>query len=496
MKEYTIREVQLLMESGKLSAEKLTKMFLSRIQEIDKQGPRLNSIIEVNPEAIEIAKILDKKRRSNEIHGLLHGIPIIIKDNINTSDKMQTTAGSLAFKGHIANEDAFIVKKLRDAGAIILAKSNLSEWANFRSTRSTSGWSSRGGQTLNPYSLNRNPCGSSSGSAVAVAANLCSAAIGTETDGSIICPSQTNSIVGIKPTVGLVSRTGIIPISHNQDTAGPMARTVQDAAILLNAMVGIDPNDDSTVKQHDIPSDFTGFLDSNNLGGIRIGIARNFFGKNDLVDKIIERSINQIKQLGIQIIDPIEMKSINELSEYEFQVLLYDFKNDLNKYLLSYGPINSLKNIDDIINFNIKHKEQVLHHFGQELFIMATEKDSLESDDYREALKQCHRLARDEGINAVLKQHDLDAIIAPSGGPAWLIDYINGDHSTGGSSSAAAVSGYPNITVPAGYIHGLPVGISFFGDAFQEPKLLKIAYAFEQSTKIRKSPSFLPKIQF
>ncbi len=298
MKEYTIREVQLLMETGKLSAEKLTKMFLSRIQEIDKQGPRLNSIIEVNPEAIEIAKILDKKRRSNEIHGLLHGIPIIIKDNINTSDKMQTTAGSLAFKGHIANEDAFIVKKLRDAGAIILAKSNLSEWANFRSTRSTSGWSSRGGQTLNPYALNRNPCGSSSGSAVAVAANLCSAAIGTETDGSIICPSQTNSIVGIKPTVGLVSRTGIIPISHNQDTAGPMARTVQDAAILLNAMIGIDPNNDSTAKQHDIPSDFTEFLDSNYLGGIRIGIARNFFGKNDLVDKIIERSIDQTKKIG------------------------------------------------------------------------------------------------------------------------------------------------------------------------------------------------------
>ncbi|MFX1389276.1 MAG: amidase [Promethearchaeota archaeon] len=495
MKEYSIREIQLLMEGGKLSAEKMTKMFLSRIQEIDKQGPRLNSIIEVNPEAIEIAKTLDKKRKNNEINGPLHGIPIIIKDNINTLDKMQTTAGSLAFKGHIANEDAFIVKKLRAAGAIILAKANLSEWANFRSTRSTSGWSSRGGQTLNPYALNRNPCGSSSGSAVAVAANLCSAAIGTETDGSIICPSQTNSIVGIKPTIGLVSRNGIIPISHNQDTAGPMARTVQDAAILLNAIVGIDTNDESTVKHHhDIPSDFTEFLDPDDIDELRIGIARNFFGKNDLVDQIIEKSIEKIKNLGLEIIDPIEMKSVNELSEYEFQVLLYDFKNDLNEYLQKYGPINSLNNIDDIINFNNEHQEEVMRYFGQELFIMATEKGSIESDDYKEVLKQCYRLARDEGIDAVLKQHDIDVIVAPSGGPAWIIDYINGDHSTGGSSSAAAVSGYPNITIPAGYIYGLPVGISFFGGAFQEPKLLKIAYAFEQSTKIRKSPSFLSNI--
>jgi amidase len=496
MKECTIIEIQALMEKGKLSARKLTEMYLTRIRDIDKQGPKLNAIIEINPEALKIAEKLDEERKTKKIRGPLHGIPVIIKDNINTADKMQTTAGSLAFEGHIASEDAFIVKKLRDAGAVLLAKANLSEWANFRSTRSTSGWSSRGGQTLNPYSLDRNPCGSSSGSAVAVAANLCSVAIGTETDGSVICPSQTNSIVGIKPTIGLVSRTGIIPISHNQDTAGPMARTVHDAAILLSVITGIDPDDYSTTKHnYNMSVDYTEFLDSNGLKGTRIGVARNYFGKSNLVDEIIQGSIEKIKELGAELIDPIEIKSLNDLSESEFQVLLYDFKNDLNKYLLKYGPINSLKNIDDIIKFNSEHQERVMLYFAQELFTMAAEKGSIENDDYKEAIEQCHRLARDEGIDAVLKQHNLDAILAPSGGAAWLIDYINGDHSTGGSSSAAAVSGYPNITIPAGYVHGLPVGISFFSSAFQEPKLLKIAYAFEHATKIRKPPSFLPKIE-
>jgi len=496
MKEYTIKEIQSLMEKRELSAEKLTKMYLSRIQEIDKKGPKLNSIIEINPEALKFAKILDEERKNKKIRSLLHGIPIIIKDNINTADKLQTTAGSLAFRGHIASEDAFIVKKLRNAGVIILAKANLSEWANFRSTRSTSGWSSRGGQTINPYALDRNPCGSSSGSAVAVAANLCSAAIGTETDGSVICPSQINSIVGIKPTIGLVSRTGIIPISHNQDTAGPMARTVQDTAILLSVITGIDPDDGSTSKHnYDIPSDYTKFLDSCGLEGARIGVARNYFGNNDLIDKIIEGAIEKMKELGAELIDPIEIKSLKDLREFEFQVLLYDFKNDLNEYLAKYGPINSLKNLDDLIKFNNEHEEKVLPYFGQELFTMANEKGSITNDEYKEALKECHRLARDEGIDQVLKEHQLDAILAPSGGVAWLIDYINGDHSTGGSSTAAAVAGYPNITVPAGYVYGLPVGISFFSGAFQEPKLLKIAFAFEQRTKIRKPPEFLPKIE-
>ncbi|MFX1408770.1 MAG: amidase [Promethearchaeota archaeon] len=497
MKEYTINEIQLLMNKGELSAKKLTKMYLNRILEIDKKGPKINAIIEINPDAVKIASILDEELKNKKIRGPLHGIPVIIKDNINTKDKMQTTAGSLAFEGHIASEDAFIVSKLRDAGAIILAKANLSEWANFRSTRSTSGWSSRGGQTLNPYSLDRNPCGSSSGSAVAVAANLCSVAIGTETDGSIICPSQTNSIVGIKPTIGLVSRTGIIPISHNQDTAGPMARTVQDAAILLNVMAGIDPNDPSTVKhKNDIPSDYTKFLVPNGLKGARIGVARNYFGFNDLIDKLIEKAIIKMKEVGAEIIDPVEIKNLSELEDPELQVLLYDFKHDLNEYLIKYGPINSLNNLNDIIKFNIEHQDKVMPYFGQELFTMANEKGPITSDEYKEALEKCHLITRDEGLDAVLKEHQLDAIVAPSGGAAWLIDYINGDHFTGGSSSVAAVAGNPNITIPAGYVFGLPVGISFFSGAFQEPKLLKIAYAFEQATKIRKPAKFLPKIEF
>ena len=496
MKEYSISEIQTLMEKGKLSAMKLTKTYLTLIREIDKQGPKLNAIIEINPEVAKIAKKLDEERKNNKIRGPLHGIPVIIKDNINTGDKMQTTAGSLAFDGYIASEDAHIVKRLRDAGAVILAKANLSEWANFRSTRSTSGWSSRGGQTLNPYALNRNSCGSSSGSAVAVAANLCSVAIGTETDGSIICPSQTNSIVGIKPTIGLVSRMGIIPISHNQDTAGPMARSVQDAAFLLNVIVGTDPVDSSTtIHNKKIPLDYTEFLDYNGLKEARIGVARNYFGNSDLVDNIIERAIEKMSKNGAEIIDPVEIKTLNDLREFEFQVLLYDFKHNLNEYLVKFGPINSLKSLNDIIEFNKRNQEKVMPYFGQELFTMANEKDSITSKEYKEALKQCHRLARDEGIDIVLKEHQLDAIVAPSGGAAWLIDYINGDHSTGGSSSVAAVAGYPNITVPAGYIYGLPIGISFFSGAFEEPTLLKIAYSFEQATKIRKSPKFLQKAE-
>ena len=496
MKEYTISEIHAFMEKGELTAKKLTEMYLTRIREIDKNGPKLNAIIEINPEALKIAENLDEERKSKKKRGLLHGIPVVIKDNINTADKMQTTAGSLAFEGHIASEDAFIVKKLRDAGAILLAKANLSEWANFRSTRSTSGWSSRGGQTLNPYSLDRNPCGSSSGSAVAVAANLCSVAIGTETDGSIICPSHINSIIGIKPTIGLVSRNGIVPISHNQDTAGTMSRTVQDAAILLSVITGIDPDDSSTsTHNYDIPSDYTKFLDPDGLRGARIGVARNFFGNSNLIDKIIEGAIEKMKELGAEIIDPIEIKNVNDLRDPEFQVLLFDFKRDLNEYLAKYGPINLLRNIDDIINYNKEHQKKVMPFFGQELFTMANEKGPITSDEYKEALEKCHRLSRDEGIDAVLKEHQLDAIVAPSGGVAWLIDYIKGDHSTGGSSSAAAVAGYPNITIPAGYVYGLPVGISFFSGAFQEPKLLKIAYAFEQSTKVRKPPVFIPKIE-
>ncbi|MFW9827815.1 MAG: amidase [Candidatus Thorarchaeota archaeon] len=496
MKEYSIDEIHYQMEKGNLSAKKLVELYLNRIQEIDQNGLKINSVIEINQEAIKIAEELDKKSKNQNRDCLLYGIPVIIKDNINTGDKMQTTAGSLAFEGHIAREDAFIVRKLRKAGAIILAKANLSEWANFRSTRSTSGWSSRGGQTLNPYCLDRNPCGSSSGSAVAVATGLCSVAIGTETDGSIICPSQTNSIVGIKPTVGLVSRTGIIPISHNQDTAGPMARTVRDAAILLSVIAGSDPDDPSTMNHnHEIPSDYTKFLDPNGLKEARIGVARNYFGNSDLIDKIIEKSIEMMRKMGAIIIDPVEITSLKDLSDPEFQVLLHDFKHDINEYITKYGPINSIRNLDDVIKFNTKYEEKVMPYFGQELLTMANEKGPITSEEYKEALEKCHRLAREEGIDAVLKDYNLDVIIAPSGGAAWLIDYINGDHSTGGSASAAAVAGYPNITVPAGYIYGLPIGISFFSNSFQEPTLLRIAYAFEQATKIRKPPKFLNSIE-
>jgi len=495
MKEYSIKQIHVLMKSGELSSRKLTNMYLKRIHEIDKSGPKINSVIEINPEALEIADKLDKEWKNNKIRGPLHGIPIIIKDNINTADQMQTTAGSLAFEGHFASEDAFIVKKLRKAGAIIIAKANLSEWANFRSTRSTSGWSSRGGQTLNPYSLDRNPCGSSSGSAVSVAANLCPVAIGTETDGSIICPSHINSIVGIKPTIGLVSRTGIIPISHNQDTAGPMARSIYDATILLSLITGVDPDDPSTVRHgNEIPEDYTNFLVKNDLKDTRIGVARNFFGKNDWVDRIIEKSLEKMKTLGVDIIDPIEFSTLDELDEPELTVLLFDFKHDLNQYLIKYGPINTISNLDDLMKFNNEYQEKVMPYFGQELFIMANEKDSIKSEEYKEALEKCQRFTREEGIDAALNEHQLDAIVAPSGGAAWLIDYINGDHFTGGSSSLAAVAGYPNITIPAGYVFGLPIGISFFGGAFQEPKLLKIAYSFEQATKARIPPRFLPKI--
>ncbi len=497
MKEYSISQIQALMHKHKISGKQLVQQFLDRINTIDKSGPNLNSVIELNPDALIIAENLDKEREKNQIRSPLHGIPILIKDNINTADKMMTTAGSMALQGHIATEDAFIVKKLRTAGAVILGKTNLSEWANFRSIRSTSGWCSRGGQTKNPYCLNRSPCGSSSGSAVAVAANLCTAAIGTETDGSIICPSQVNSIVGIKPTVGLISRTGIIPISHNQDTAGPMARTVTDAAILLTILIGEDHQDSKTIKlTNKLPKDYMEFLDIDGLKGTRIGVARNYFGKNNLVDQIMEKSIEVMQSQGAIIIDPTDITTLNGIEEPEIQVLHFDFKHDINEYL---GKIKSKgypKNLKELIQFNNEHKNEVMPYFGQELLLEAEQKGSLDCEEYKTALELCHRYSRKEGIDAVLNEYQLDAIIAPSGGPSWLIDYINGDHFTGGSSSIAAVAGYPNITVPAGYVFGLPIGISFFGGQFQEPKLLKIAYAFEQVTNIRKPPKFLNAIEF
>ncbi len=492
MTEFTIDELQKMMKLGEITARELTETFLDRIEEIDKNGPKLNAIIEINPDALDIADGLDKERKKKGSRSPLHGIPVLLKDNIDTADKMMTTAGSLALEGHIALQDAFIVQKLRDAGAIILGKTNLSEWANFRSTRSSSGWSSRGGQTKNPYMLDRSPCGSSSGSAVAVAADLCTVAIGTETDGSVICPAHANGLVGIKPTMGLVSRTGIIPIAHSQDIAGPIARTVRDAALLLNVLAGVDPEDPVTSNSKDrIPSDYTVYLDSNGLRGARIGVARNYFGFNDLVDKVMEKAIEIMKDLGAVIIDPVTVENVKELREPEYTVLLYELKHDMNKYLTERGLDISHKSLKDLIDYNEKHKEQIMPYFGQEHFIQAEEKGPLTDEEYQTALEQCKKIAAEKGIDATIHEHHLDAIIAPSGGPAWPIDLVNGDHFGGGSSSAAAVAGYPNITVPAGYIFDLPVGISFFTSAFQEPKLLKYAYAYEQATKVHNPPKFL-----
>ena len=497
MDELTIRDLQDQMEARALSARVLVESYLERIERLDRAGPGLNAVIELNPEALAIADALDAERARDGARGPLHGIPVMLKDNIDTGDRMSTTAGSLALEGTFALQDAAVAAKLREAGAIILGKTNLSEWANFRSSRSSSGWSSRGGQTRNPYSLDRNPCGSSSGSAVAVAANLCAAAIGTETDGSVVCPSHANSIVGIKPTIGLVSRAGIIPIAHSQDTAGPMGRCVADAAALLGALVGADPRDPATSAGTDrLFTDYTQFLDSEGLQGARIGVARNFFGFNDRVDAIIEECIERMRQLGAEIVDPADIATAAQLSEPEDKVLHYEFKADLNSYLAGRGADTTVRSLKEIIAFNERNRDRVMPYFGQELMIEAEEKGPLTDEEYLEALANCRRLARSEGIDATLKAHALDAIVAPTGGPPWPTDWVNGDHFSGSSSSPAAVAGYPNITVPAGYIFGLPVGISFFGPTFSEPTLIRFAYAFEQATQVRCRPEFSPTAAF
>ncbi|MCJ7551171.1 MAG: amidase, partial [Anaerolineae bacterium] len=497
MEGLSIFELQAQMQAGKLSARTLVGQYLARIDTLDRHGPALNAVIETNPDALAIADALDVERAAQGPRGPLHGIPVILKDNIDTADRMMTTAGSLALLGSIAPEDAFLVQKLRQAGAVILGKSNLSEWANFRSPHSSSGWSSRGGQTRNPYALDRNPCGSSSGSAVAVAANLCSVAIGTETDGSIICPSHTNGIVGIKPTLGLVSRTGIIPVAHSQDTAGPMARTVADAAILLGALTGVDPHDPATEAGRDHAlTDTTPLLDPDGMRGARIGVARNFFGFNPRVDAVMETCIRTMRDLGATIVDPADVITADDLGKTEIEVLLYELKADLNAYLARLGPGVPVHSLEEIIAFNEAHKESVMPYFGQERMIAAQAKGPLTDAAYVEALATNHRLARAEGIDATLRAHNLDAIIAPSGGPACLTDWVKGDHHSGGSSSPAAVAGYPNITVPAGYIFGLPVGLSFFAGAYQEPTLIKLAYAFELATRVRRPPQFLPSVDF
>jgi amidase len=493
--EWTISELQEKMESGELTARRLAELYLERISEIDKDGPYINSVIEVNPDALEIADALDAERKEGKVRGSLHGIPILIKDNIDTADRMQTTAGSLALEGHIATRDAFTVKQLRKAGVLILGKTNLSEWANFRGKRSVSGWSSRGGLTRNPYALDRTACGSSSGSGAAVAANLCVAAVGTETDGSIICPSQTNGIVGIKPTLGLLSRSGIIPIAHSQDTPGPMARTVTDAAILLGAMTGIDAQDPATrLSKKRSFSNYTRFLDRDGLKGARIGIARNMAGTNPRILKVFEHCIEVMKHLGAVIVDPADVPKFDKFGKTEVEVLHYEFKTDLNKYLRSVDGTARVHSMEDVIKFNEENSHRVMPYFGQEHMLEAQEKKSLRDKKYRDALAKNLRLARKEGIDAAMRKHKLDALVVPSGGPAWLIDLVNGDAINWDmeSTGPTAVAGYPNITVPAGYIFGLPVGISFFAQAWQEPTLIKFAYAFEQATQFRRQPRYLP----
>ena len=496
LEETTIAGLQRDMVSGRRSAESITRDYLERIESIDRRGPSLHAVIETNPDAMAIAKALDDERKSRGPRGPLHGIPVLLKDNIDTHDRMTTTAGSYALEGSIPSQDATIAKRLRDAGAILLGKTNLSEWANFRSTHSTSGWSGRGGQAKNPYVLDRNPCGSSSGSGTAVAANMCAVAIGTETDGSVTCPSALNGIVGIKPTLGLWSRAGIIPIAHSQDTAGPMTRTVTDTAILLGFLASVDPRDSATrAATRRAHADYTRFLDANALKGARIGVAREkFMGYSDATDKVIDEAISLMKSKGAVIIDPANVPNAGKYDDTEFEVLLYEFKADLNSYLTTLAPGARVKTLKDIIDFNERDKAREMPWFGQEIMLQAEKKGSLKSSKYLAALAKNHRLARTEGIDAVMTKHRLDAIVAPTTGPAWPTDLLNGDHFVGGSTTPAAVAGYPNINVPAGFVTELPIGISFFGRAWSESKLIALAFAYEQASRHRRPPRFLPTL--
>jgi amidase len=493
LEEITLSELQEGMKSGKFTAKSLVEKYVARIEDIDKRT--VNAIIEMNPDAVSIAENLDRERKAKGPTGPLHGIPILIKDNIATADRMMTTAGSLALVGSKPPKDSMVAQKLRAAGAVILGKTNLSEWANIRSSHSTSGWSGRGGLTRNPYSLDRNPCGSSSGTGAGISANLAAIGIGTETDGSIVCPSSLNGLTGIKPTVGLVSRSGIIPISHSQDTAGPMCRTVRDAATLLGVLTGADPEDQATAASAGkAQANYEQYCDTNGLQGARIGVARKYFGFSDAVDALMERSIDVMRKQGAVIVDPADIPTLGKFDESEMTVFMYELKADLNAYLARLGPSAPVKTLKDIIEFNDRNREKEMPYFGQDLFLKSEAKGALTEKEYLDAVAKNHQLARTEGIDAVMDKNKLDALVAPTGGPAWLTDLITGDHFGGGSSNAAAVAGYPNINVTAGNIFGLPVGISFFGRAWSEPTLIKIAYAFEQATKARQAPRFLPRI--
>ena len=498
--ELSIADLQAGMAAGRWTARSLAEQYLARIEALDRQGPALHAVLETNPEALAIADALDAERQAGKTRGPLHGIPILVKDNLATADRMQTTAGSLALAGVPVPRDAFVAARLRAAGAVLLGKTNLSEWANFRSTHSSSGWSGRGGQCRNPYVLDRSPSGSSSGSGAAAAANFAAAAIGTETDGSIVSHSAACALVGIKPTVGLLSRAGIVPISHTQDTPGPMARTVADAALLLGAMTGVDERDAVTrasrASRGKAVADYAQGLDASGLKGVRLGVPRRrYFGYSPAADQLIEAALAALKEQGAVIVDPAEVATAADLDAPELLVLLYEFKADLNRYLAELGPASPIHTLADAIAWNAAHRKEEMPLFGQEIFEQAEAKGPLTSKEYQEALARCRRLARTEGIDATLARHKLDALVMPTQGPTWLIDPVNGDSVSGGSSTPAAVAGYPSVTVPAGDFAGLPVGLSFVGPAWSEARLIRYAYAFEQATKHRRPPRFLPSAE-
>ncbi len=496
LEEVTIADLARQMADGERASTEITRLYLERVEALDRQGPTLRSVIETNPDALKIARDLDRERAAGNVRGPLHGVPILLKDNIATADRNTTTAGSLALSGAVSARDAFVAMQLRRAGAVLLGKANLSEWANFRSPRSTSGWSARGGLCRNPYVLNRNPCGSSSGSGVATSANLCAAAVGTETDGSIVCPSSANGLAGIKPTVGLVSRSGIIPISAVQDTAGPMARTVACAAALLGGMTGRDAKDPATAASP-TPTDLTRRLGEEgaaDLTGIRVGIGRQFFGRDGRVDAVMEEAVETLRSLGAEIVDPVEIAHRREVGRHEFEAMLFEFKAGLNQYLADLGDAAPVRTLADVIAFNEENADEEMPYFGQETLIAAEAKGPLTEAAYRTARDTASRLSREEGLDATIAAHRLDAILGPSGGPAWTTDLVHGDSFSVGSSSAAAVAGYPNVTVPAGAVHGLPVGVSFFGAAWSEPTLIRIAWAFEQAAPHRRPPTFRERV--
>ena len=494
--ELSIRDLQEGMTKGRWTSTRLVELYLARIAEVDDPAGGLNAIAETNPEALAIAAELDAERRAGKSRGPLHGIPVVVKDNIDTADRMRTTAGSLALAESTARRDAAIVERLRAAGAVILAKTNLSEWANFRSTRSSSGWSGRGGQVRNPYALDRNPCGSSSGTGAGVSANLAAAGVGTETDGSIICPASMCGLVGIKPTVGLLSRRGIIPIAASQDTAGAMCRSVADAALLLAAMTGTDLLDPATAAAAGRSADFRPALDANGLAGSRVGVARNFFGWHPEIDRQMQAVLELLRGLGAVLVDPAEIPKAKEYDDSEYEVLLYEFKHGLNAYLAALPANGQPRTLAELIAWNERNARAEMPWFGQEIFLQAEAKGPLTEQAYLDALAANHRLSRAEGIDAVLAEHRLDALISPSMGPAYLTDWVSGDHYSGSATSPSAVSGYPHVTVPAGFVHGLPWGLSFMGGAWSEARLVRYAFAFEQASRARKAPRLLATVDF